>query len=124
METCRGAMNKTILITILLVIIGAMLIGAGIGYWQHEEAKGWEPELYDKYGQEIDVDHLILCMEQARESHQQFLDMPPVLELGPITINEPARYYLNRISPYTTLEDQQEWVNIYDQVLGVLRSKQ
>ena len=100
-------MNKTNLITVSLVIIGAMLIGAGIAYWQQEEAKGWEPELYDKYGQEIDIDYLIENMEIARTTHQDIVDNPD--------------RWTNWVKAGV---DHQKWVEIYDQVLEVLRSKQ
>ena len=99
-------MNKTIFITILLVLIGAMLIGAGIAYWQQAEAKGWEPELYDKFGQEIDIDYLIENMEIARETHQSIVDN--------------SDRWSNWVKAGV---DHQDWVNIYDQVLEVLRSK-
>ena len=99
-------MNKTNVITILLVIIGAMLIGAGIAYWQQEEAKGWETELYDKFGQEIDVGYLIESIEIARETHQSIVDNP--------------ERWSNWVKAGV---DHQDWVNIYDQVIEVLRSK-
>ncbi len=108
-----------------LVLICIILVGIGLTFALYYLASGeWGFGQDNQSKQEIDIDYLIECMERARDSHQQFLDMPPKMELGPITINEPARYYLNRISPYTTLEDQREWVEIYDQVIEVLRSKQ
>ena len=101
---------------IALIVIGCFLVGMGIGV-----ALGGSPVDCSAPDTTADIDYLISCMERARDSHQQFLDMPPVLEVGPITINEPATYYLNRISPYTTLEDQQRWVEIYDDILEILR---
>jgi len=99
-------MNKTNVITILLVIIGAMLIGAGIAYWQLEEAKGWEPELYDQFGQEMDLDYLILQMEHARDSHQYYIDHPEQMTTG-----------------LRMAYAQRDWVNIYNKVIEVLRNK-
>jgi len=100
-------MNKTILITLLLVFIGAMLIGASIAYWQQGEAKGWETELYDQFGQEMDLAYLILQMEHARDTHQYYIDHPEQMTTG-----------------LRMAYAQRDWVNIYDQVIEVLRSRQ
>ena len=102
-------MNKTYLINVslVMVIIGAMLIGAGIAYWQQGEAKGWGPELNNKFGQEIDSDYLIENMEIARTTHQDIVDNPD--------------RWTNWIKAGV---DHQDWVNIYGQVIEVLRSRQ
>ena len=99
-------MNKTNLITVSLVIIGAILIGASIAYWQQGEAKGWETELYDKFGQKIDIDYLILQMEWAKETHQDIVD-------------NPWRHWAWQKAGI----DHSEWVEIYDQVIEVLENK-
>lgn len=108
--------TRNFLIPLLIFLIGlGLVLGASIGFWlENSKAEnGYQPP--------ENLGHLIACMETARASHQKYVDMPPVMEVGPITINNPGRYYLNRIAPYTTLEEQRKWVEIYDQVIEVLR---
>ena len=101
-----AGMNKRNLTTFLLVIIGVILIVVGVVYLQPEAEKNGQLKIQDQFGQEMDLDYLILQMEHARDSHQFYIDHPEQMTTG------------LRIA-YA----QRDWVNIYNKVIEVLRSK-
>ena len=92
-----GEMNKRTIIFLTLLYIGSMLIATGVGYWLNSPVEA------ESYSPPANLGYLILQMERARDTHQQFVDGNNAYSFQ--------------------VEVHREWVEIYGQVIAELEAR-